>query len=95
MRDSHYKNGELVHERISYETPIRKILLERADESYRLAAKSEVSVQSGVVAIPMPLDGTESWDQVVARTLGGGASSSVPGGDSETTIDTDGTPATE
>jgi hypothetical protein len=88
------KDGNVIYEDIRYETPIRKILLERADESYRLAAKSEVSVQSGVVAIPMPLDGTESWDEVVQRTLGSpGVGKIGPGVTGEPAIETDGEPA--
>jgi len=66
------KEGNLISERVTYETQIRKMIVQRADPSYNDVSKQEVSVVGGAVIVPAPVDGVETWDDVVRRMSGGG-----------------------
>lgn len=65
------KDGKLLSERTTYETQIRKMIVQRADPSYNDVSKQEVSVVGGAVIVPAPVDGVETWDDVVRRMSGG------------------------
>lgn len=81
MVDEKYtKEGQLISRRVTYETQLRKMMVERADPSYQNVSKQEVSVVGGAVVVPAPIDSVESWADVVKRHTGGGSEPS--GGDS-------------
>jgi len=67
------KDGKLLSERTTYETQIRKMIVQRADPSYNDVSKQEVSVVGGAVIVPAPVDGVETWDDVVRRMSGSSA----------------------
>lgn len=71
MKDIRYdKEGNLLCERTTYETQIRKLMLERADESYRMTQKQQLEVTGGAVVVPAPEGSVESWEDVVKRHTG-------------------------
>lgn len=68
MKDIRYdKEGNLLCERTTYETQIRKLMLERADESYRMTQKQQLEVTGGAVVVPAPEGSVESWEDVVRK----------------------------
>lgn len=71
MKDIRYdKEGNLLCERTTYETQIRKLMLERADESYRMTQKQQLEVTGGAVVVPAPEGSVESWEDVVRKHTG-------------------------
>lgn len=100
------KEGNLLSRRVSFETPIRIKMLDRADPSYNSVSRQEVAVVGGAVVVPAPTDlSVESWDDVVRRHTGTPQmAQSVPSIDSgpaalsegrvvkRTVVETDGTP---
>lgn len=89
------KEGRLISRRVSYETRLRELLLKRADPSYNEVRKEEISVTSGVVVVPPPIDGVESWEDTVRKYTsmsvdgGGVGKGALTDGESQT-IDTEG-----
>lgn len=76
------KEGNLLSRRVSYETRLREMIVKRADPSYNDVSKQEVSVVGGAVIVPAPVDGVETWDDVVRRMSGqtvGGELANEPG----------------
>jgi hypothetical protein len=61
------KEGNIIAERVTYEQQIRLAMLKRADPAYVATEKSETKVSAGVVAIPLPQESTESWDDIVKK----------------------------
>jgi hypothetical protein len=72
------KEGNLLSRRVSYEQQLRMMIVKRADPSYNDVSKQEVSVVGGAVIVPAPVDGVETWDDVVRRMSGGGSVNGEP-----------------
>lgn len=79
MTDERYdKDGRLICRRVTYETQLRKMMVQRADSSYNDTSRQELAVTGGAVVVPAPTDSVESWDDVVRRHTGQAVSANLP-----------------
>jgi len=65
------KEGNLLSRRVTYEQQLRIRMVERALPEYRAVEKQELTVTGGAVVVPAPVEGTETWDDVVKKYTGG------------------------